>query len=602
MNVRFVPIGDMRAIEMGTLPLWRSPDEQAQRDFVGDWTPGLAAGRLQGPRADQGQGVVPTGNNPDYHPLDMKRLVMLFAAGLLIAAFTMSLAALADSEKPGRRIALVIGNSDYVSVSHLTNPKNDATAVAQRLIDFGFSVTLLLDVGKADFEEQIWKFADSLNGAEAAVFFYAGHGLQIDGRNYLVPIDADISNEADLPFQLVAVDIALQRLASQRITSIVVLDACRNNPFSKKLSKQLGKRANAVGKGLASIYASKDTLISFSTQPGNVALDGDGPNSPFTEALVQHIEKPNADVMDVMRDVRRDVIKSTNERQVPWDTSSLVNEFYFHRLAPTVVASAGDKKRKASGDEVDIKRMMPPEETPVLTGKPPITLCDQIAASPTDPERVTEGSVFGDFDGPAGVSACRAALAKYPNTPRFEFQLARSLQKTKAFDEAASLYRSLVKRGYFAALVNYGWLLSNGEGVARDEKAGVRLYLLAAQQGDKFGMFNVAMAYDSGQGLPFDPSQAAAWIYAALRLGHDYSIKQMSGPAAGWTPAFRIALQRLLQRAGVYDGPLEGTFGPDVWTAVRRVQNLPFAPSPGGATPQHRWDPSSIPVNAPLQP
>ena len=543
-----------------------------------------------------------TGENPDYHRRAMWRPVMLCAAGLLSAAFTIPLAALADSETPGRRIALVIGNSDYVSVSPLANPKNDATAVAQRLIDFDFSVTLLLDVGKADFEEQIRKFANSLNGAEAAVFFYAGHGLQIDGRNYLVPVDADVSNEADLPFQLVAVDIALQRLASQRITSIVVLDACRNNPFSTKLSKQLGRRANAVGKGLASIYASKDTLISFSTQPGNVALDGEGPNSPFTEALMRHIDKPNADVLDVMRDVRRDVIEITKERQVPWDTSSLVHEFYFHREAPMVVATARDKKMQtASVDQVDIERMMPPEETPVLTGKPPMTLCDQIAASPTDPERVTAGSVFGDFDGAAGVGACRAALAKYPNTPRFEFQLARSLQKNKAFDEAASLYRSLVKRGYFAALVNYGWLLSNGEGVAKDPHAGVLLYLLAAQQGDKFGMFNVAMAYDSGEGLPLDPSQAAAWIYAALRLGHGYSIKQMSGPADGWTRDFRIALQRLLQRAGVYDGPLDGSFGPEVSAAVRRVQDLPFAPSPGGATPQHRFDPTSIPVNAPLQ-
>ncbi len=536
----------------------------------------------------------------------MRRTIPLLAAICLVAALATSPPAFAEDGGPGRRVALVIGNSDYEHVSPLTNPKNDATAMAQRLIDLGFSVTLVLDADKADFEEHIRKFADSLNGAEAAVFFYAGHGLQIDGRNYLVPVDADISNEADLPFQLVAVDIALQRLASQRITSIVMLDACRNNPFSKRLAKQLGRRADAVGKGLASIYASKDTLISFSTQPGNVALDGDGPNSPFTEALIHHIDAPNEDVLDVMRDVRRDVVKSTNDRQVPWDTSSLVNDFVFNRLAPTVVASADINTQKAQGASLDIKRMMPPEETPgldvtpVLTGKPPIGLCDQIAASPTDPERVTEGAVFGDLDGAAGVTACRAALAKYPNTPRFEFQLARSLQKTKAYDEAAELYRSLVKRGYFAALVNYGWLLSNGEGVERDEKAGVRLYLLAAQQGDKFGMFNVAMAYDSGQGLPFNPAQAAAWMYAALRLGHDYSIKQMSGAAAGWTKDFRIELQRLLQRAGVYKGPLDGTFGPEVWSAVRRVQDLPFAPNPGGSTPQHRWDPSSIPINAPL--
>ena len=126
------------------------------------------------------------------------------------------------------------------------------------------------------------------------------------------------------------------------------------------------------------------------------------------------------------------------------------------------------------------------------------------------------------------------------------------------------------------------------------------LYLQAAQQGDTFGMFNVAMAYDSGQGLPFDPAQAADWIYAALRLGHEYSIKQMGGPAAGWTNDFRIELQHLLQQGGLYRGPLNGVFGPEIWNAVQKVQTLPFAPTPGGFVPPTRWDPSSIPVNSPL--
>jgi hypothetical protein len=128
----------------------------------------------------------------------------------------------------------------------------------------------------------------------------------------------------------------------------------------------------------------------------------------------------------------------------------------------------------------------------------------------------------------------------------------------------------------------------------------VKLYLLAAQQGDLFGMFNVAMAYDAGEGLPFNPAQAAAWMYAALRLGHDYSIKQMSGSAEGWTKQFRVDLQRLLEQAGIFHGKLDGVFGPEVSSAVREVQTLPFAPMPGGMVPANRWDPQSIPVNAPL--
>jgi Caspase domain/Sel1 repeat len=566
----------------------------------------------------------------------------------------------AEAEPGERRVALVIGNSDYVSVPRLDNPSNDATAVAGRLRDLGFSVTLALNLDKASFEQRLREFADSLDGAEAAVFFYAGHGLRVDGRNYMVPVDADASNEADLPFELVAVDIALQRLANHRITNIVILDACRNNPLSEKLAKAIGDRANAVGQGLAGIYAGVGTLISFSTRPGSVALDGQGADSPFTEALLEHIATPNVDVVSMMQDVRRDVAARTNNSQVPWDESSLIERFFFKKepqaekpakdadvkQPPGPIADGGDKtdgksdtgegtkdkgvkiepRPKQEGDkavdnpsaqhdaepdlshvlpphhdEPDLSHVLPPDDVqPVLTGRPPVTPCDTIAASATDPERVTAGVVMGDLDGAAGVKACRTALARYPHAARFEFQLARSLHKSEAFGEAAALYGSLVERGYFAALVNYGWLLNNGQGVNPDEKAAVRLYMLAAQQGDTLGMFNVAMAYDTGQGLPLNPVQAADWIYAALRLGHEYSIKQMSGPAAGWTRDFRIELQRLLKQAGAYNGPFDGVFGPEVWSAVRMVQTLPFAPTPGGKVPPKRWDRSSIPVNSPM--
>jgi hypothetical protein len=515
-----------------------------------------------------------------------------------LSHFALSLLLLACLSGPAaaqKRVALVIGNAAYASATPLKNPGNDADAVARSLRDLGFTVTLARDLGKANFEKAIRDFADTLGGAEAAVFYYAGHGLQVDGRNYMVPVDARIADEADLPFQLVAMDIVLQRLAHHRITNIVIMDACRDNPLGDKLSGALGERGNAVGKGLASVYASAGTLISYSTQPYHVALDGDGDNSIYSGSLARHIGTPDIDVLDMLRRVRSDVQRATNKEQLPWDSTAMIEQFFF-KPSGTSPQPGPDLGKPAPKDKTAV--ILPND--PVLTGKPPVHRCDIVAGSASDPERVTAGVTIGELDGPAGVTACRAALALYPKTPRFEFQLARSLQKTKANDESAALYRSLVERGYFAALTNYGWMLNNGLGVPKDHKAAVHYYLLAAQQGDNFGMFNTAMAYDTGEGLPYDSAQAARWLYAAIRLGHDYSIRMMVERPNAWTPGFRTELQRLLQRAGAYNGPINGVLGPGMEAALRRVKDLPFAPTPGGGVPRERFDATTIPVNAPL--
>ena len=251
---------------------------------------------------------------------------------------------LAGGAAAQRRAALVIGNSNYVSASTLRNPSNDATAIAQSLRTLDFNVTLALDLDKAGFEQQVRDFAGSLGGASAAVLFYAGHGLQVDGRNYMVPVDAKVANEADLPFELVSLDIVVQRLAGHRITSIIILDACRDNPLGEKLSKALGARASAVGQGLANVHASAGTLISFSTQPGNTAADGRGSNSPYTKALLQHVGTPSIDVLAMLRQVRRDVMAETREKQVPWDNSSLIEEFMFRP------GDGGERKPQREGD------------------------------------------------------------------------------------------------------------------------------------------------------------------------------------------------------------------------------------------------------------
>jgi Caspase domain len=275
-----------------------------------------------------------------------------------------------------------------------------------------------------------------------------------------------VANEADLPFQLVSLDIALQRLATERITNIVILDACRNNPLSEKLAKALGERANAVGKGLATITTGAGTLISFSTQPDNVALDGEGPDSPFTEALVKHIATPNVTAVSMMQDVRRDVVERTKEQQVPWDNSSLLHDFFFNLTKAEPPKTGGETAKKegegeernktgaetkvaegesgakdksdnggngrtppheAAHDEPDLSHVLPPDmqpedksddATPVLTGKAPVTDCDHIAASATDPERVTEGVTIGALDGAAGVKAWSRPSAGIPNRSR----------------------------------------------------------------------------------------------------------------------------------------------------------------------------------------
>jgi hypothetical protein len=500
----------------------------------------------------------------------------------------------AGSALAERRVALVIGNVNYTSVNPLKNPANDASGIADTLRRLGFEVTLATDLDKANFEQKVQTFANSLPGASVAVFYYAGHGMQVDGRNYLVPVDARINDEADLPFELVSIDIVMQRLAHHRITNIVILDACRDNPLGEKLSKKLGDRSKAVGQGLAPVSTGYATVVSFSTGPNQTALDGDGEHSPYTGALLQRIPSENVEVLEMLRRVINDVRDATNKEQEPWVHFSLADHFYFKPGAAAPVAQ--DDKKTPPDPQRDRKEGSP---AIVQNGKPPVQPCDVVAASASDPERVTEGKSIGALNGPEGVKACRAALAIYPNTPRFEFQLARSLHKAEQYNEAAALYRSLVQRGYFAALTNYGWMLHNGLGVTKDQKEAVRLYLLAAQQGDNFGMYNTAMAYDSGEGLPYNPAQAAHWIYAALRLGHGYSIEQMSGPAAGWTRDFRAELQRLLRRAGAYNGPIDGNFGSEVVRAVRMVQTLPFAPKPGGEVPKQRFDPKSIPVNSP---
>jgi hypothetical protein len=251
----------------------------------------------------------------------------LIACCLLVATVVTALPAMA-----AKRVALVIGNSAYENAAPLPNPVNDSRAVADALRRLNFVVIEAEDRDKTGMQTLLGKFREELLGADVSLFFYGGHGLQVKGQNYLVPVDAKLDFETDLAFEAVPVDAVLGLMESTTPVRLMFLDACRDNPLAQRLART--SRGAMVGSGLARMDSSAGTLIAFATEAGKVALDGDGEHSPFALALLEHIETPGLEVMQMLSRVRATVIENTNGDQLPLDMSALVSDFYFIPPAP----------------------------------------------------------------------------------------------------------------------------------------------------------------------------------------------------------------------------------------------------------------------------
>jgi hypothetical protein len=252
------------------------------------------------------------------------------------------------------RVALVIANGDYAgTLSPLENPRNDGKLISSTLKSLGFEVIVVNDGSQKDMKKGIKAFGAALIQAgptATGLFYYAGHGLQVDGVNYLVPVSASIENEADVDLESVAADTVLAQMERSGIaTSIVILDACRNNPLARGF--------RSATRGLARMDAPNGSFVAYSTAPGDVAADGSGKNSPFAQALAVEMKKPDQGLEETFRNVRAQVMAATNSLQVPWDSSSMVRPFYF----------AGGKE---SGGET-IAVAAAPAAAPSLPATPP---------------------------------------------------------------------------------------------------------------------------------------------------------------------------------------------------------------------------------------
>jgi len=260
-------------------------------------------------------------------PVDCGRLRLAALSALLLAVF----AGPAAAEK---RIALVVGNSAYQHITRLDNPKSDARLMAATLSSLGFTLIggrAQLDLDKPALDTAVQNFGRQVQGADVALFYYAGHGVQVSGSNYLVPVGANPTREADVDFQMVDINLVLRQMqGSGTRLNMVILDACRNNPFGAR-----GLRAS--NGGLAQMRAPEGTLISYATQPGSVAQDGSDGHSPYTKALAATIRRAGLDIFQTFNQVGLAVKRATGGAQQPWVSSSPIDgTFYF--VAPAAAA------------------------------------------------------------------------------------------------------------------------------------------------------------------------------------------------------------------------------------------------------------------------
>ena len=426
----------------------------------------------------------------------------------IIAAFAL-FAAMGSAAHAEKRVALVIGNSAYTHARALPNPDNDAKLMSDTLLSLGFFVVgggAKLDLDKAGFDAALKEFGKELAGADVALFYHAGHGVETHGLNYLVPTDANPADDGDVLAQGIGLAGILDDLEKANVKiNLLLIDACRDNPFPERLA--------AVNAGLAQMQAPAGTMISFATQPHGVALDGDNGHSPYTRALAAAIQHPGYGLFRTFNEVGLAVEKATHGDQLPWVSSSPIDgRFYF---AGRQVAAATPEGSPAPASDRQRRDL--------------ITDCDRLVAFPSDTGQSPDlkGIELEKIDIPSAVLACNEAMKQYPDVMRFVFEAGRVAYARKDYAQARTLYEKAFAGGYAIAANGLGNLYSDGQGVPKDMAQAAQWYKKAADAGEPAAMDALAWLYESGSGVPKSCTEAIRLYDVSGKLGLSASINNM---------------------------------------------------------------------------
>lgn len=455
----------------------------------------------------------------------------------------------ATSAGAENRLAFVIGNSAYQSVSALDNPINDALDISVALEGLGFNVILGSDVDRAQMTDAIARYAEAAKTADVVMFYYAGHGFQVSGQNYLVPIDASLTSINDLETQTIPLTDILSAMENSAGLKLVILDACRDNPFGVGLDEMPG-----AGSGLARVGTAANFMFVYATQPDNVAYDGTGRNSFFTEAMLDHIYTPGQDISDLMISVRRDVLSATGGRQVPWENSSITRQFRFDNSPVTVseetllwqvAASERDSDlmqlyadRYPQGAHVEdvIAFLETGDQTRALTLRDDTAEAERLWSlarrSRMRPlleyylERYPDGLNKSDAERlltliPRAQDATPAGICERLAThPRDATASTSGSSFTRLRENALTAIQACAAAAAQSPdLPHFTALLARATAASGDLDRAILLYQSAADRGDLRAMVSLAQLTERGQGLPEDLGAALALYERAAEGG-----------------------------------------------------------------------------------
>ena len=493
----------------------------------------------------------------------MRAVGSLVVAILAFVVFAVPSVVLADG-----RVALVVGNSTYAHIGRLPNPDNDARDISVALRRLGFEVTIELDADRVELTEALRAFTRRSAGADVSLVFYAGHGIEMDGVNYLVPVDARLERDVDVRFETVTVDDLLVSTTGASLR-LVLLDACRNNPLARSMQRTAATRTVSGGSfaDLNEDLLGDETLVAYAAAAGTTAADGRGRNSPYTAALLSNLETP-LEIGLLFRRVRAQVLAATNGAQRPHEYHSLVGEHYLTRTLATGASVTVNATVAADPAPSDPPRPDPPDID--VTALPIAVLRDLAAAEDTEAQTelglryeygrrgavqnyavavswyrraAEQGHAPGQVSLGTMYATGRGVAQDYAEAARWERRAAEQgnaraqnnlgvsyrdgLGVVQDYEEAAWWFRRSAEQGHALAQNSLGVLYRDGRGVEQDHATATRWFLRSADQGNAGGQANLGWMYENGRGVQRDRVEAVRWYRRAAEQGDSWAQEQL---------------------------------------------------------------------------